>query len=80
MISYTNSHQWPMYIPRRAYLRAGRREKMLRDAHTMSIITIEPQPGRGLSCRYADRRQLTVAGIQGRNVHELLDADVYVLS
>lgn len=54
MISYTNSHQWPMYIPRRAYLQAGKKEKMLRDAHTMSIITIEPQLGLGLSCRYAD--------------------------
>lgn len=54
MISYTNSHQWPMYIPRRAYLQAGKKEKMQRDAHTMSIITIEPQPGLDLSCRYAD--------------------------
>lgn len=43
-----------MYIPRRAYLQAGKKEKMQRDAHTMSIITIEPQPGLDLSCRYAD--------------------------
>lgn len=55
MISYANSRQWPMYIPRRAYLQAGKKEKMLRDVHTMSIITIEPQLGLDLSCRYADR-------------------------
>lgn len=58
MISYTNSHQWPMRTPHRAYLQAGKKEKMLRDAHTMSIITIEPQLGLDLSCRYADRLQL----------------------
>lgn len=56
MISYTNSHQWPTCTPRRAYLQAGKKGRMLRDAHTMSIITIEPPLGLGLSCRYADRR------------------------
>ena len=69
MISYTNSHQWPMYTPRRACLRAGKRGKMLRDAHTMSIITIEPQLGLGLSCRYAVCPAASVMGAQEPNVH-----------
>lgn len=37
---------------------------MLRDAHTMSIITIEPQLGLGLSCRYAVCPAASVTGTQ----------------
>lgn len=41
-----------MYILHQAYLQAGKKGRMLRDALIMSIIIIEPQLGLGLSCRY----------------------------
>jgi hypothetical protein len=43
-------HRWPRYIPRQASLQTGKKEKMLRDVHTMSIITMEPQHGLNQSC------------------------------